>query len=167
MGLIKQLKTFITGQQIFPVTKTKAVYDEKFGRLDKFLQNTLVESDVLESDLEEVPRDADTLGGYEPSHYAKQSDITDLFYVDSVQMTIAREVGQSLATFFEFSPREGYILVCPCGYILDSKDLFLGNIYRRNSKSIRMDIANISDYAITDHVVTVYGLFVRTNSLSS
>lgn len=39
MGFIKQLKQFITGEHIFPITKSNAVYDDKFGRLDVALQN--------------------------------------------------------------------------------------------------------------------------------
>ena len=75
MGLIKQLKQFITGTQIFPVTKTKAIYDDKFGRLDVFMQSLLAEADVLETGVGDTPRDADTLGGHLPTYFAKPSDI--------------------------------------------------------------------------------------------
>lgn len=74
-GLIKQLKQFITGTPVFPVTKTNAVYDDTVGRLDTFMQDVLVGADVLEGETEDTPRDADTLGGYTPEHYAKQYDL--------------------------------------------------------------------------------------------
>lgn len=38
-GLIIQLKKFFTGEQLFPKTKTKAVYDEDGNRLDDMLVN--------------------------------------------------------------------------------------------------------------------------------
>ena len=78
MGLIKQLKQFITGVQIFPVTKTNAVYDDSVGRLDIFMHDLLTASDVLDGETDDIPRDADTLGGYTPDHYAKQSDLDEL-----------------------------------------------------------------------------------------
>lgn len=54
MGVIKQLKQFITGTHIFPVTKTNAVYDDQLGRLDSILR---------------LPKDAETLGGNPPNYY--------------------------------------------------------------------------------------------------
>lgn len=78
MGVIKQLKQFITGTNIFPITKTNAVYDNTFGRLDKFLRNTLVESDVLEGETEDTPRDADRLGGHLPEYFATKEDLEGL-----------------------------------------------------------------------------------------
>lgn len=54
MGVIKQLKQFVTGMQIFPITKTNAVYDDEMGRLDNILR---------------TPKDAGTLGGHPPSHF--------------------------------------------------------------------------------------------------
>ena len=78
MGVIKQLKQFLTGTELFPVTKSNAVYDDTLGRLDNILKKSLVEDDTLESDVEDSPRDADTLDGQLPSYYAKQSDMDDV-----------------------------------------------------------------------------------------
>ena len=47
MGVIKQLKQFITGTSIFPVTKSNAVYDDTVGRLDQFMHKTVhINTDV-------------------------------------------------------------------------------------------------------------------------
>ena len=78
MGVIKQLKQFITGTNIFPITKTNAVYDDTVGRLDTFMQNILVGADTLEGETEDTPRDADRLGGQLPEYFAKQSDLNEL-----------------------------------------------------------------------------------------
>lgn len=78
MGIIKQLKQFITGTNIFPITKTNAVYDDTVGRLDTFMQNILVGADTLEGETEDTPRDADRLGGQLPEYFAKQSDLDTL-----------------------------------------------------------------------------------------
>ena len=78
MGLIKQLKQFITGTQIFPITKTNAVYDDNLGRLDTFMQKFMMEEDVLEGETDDLPRDADTLCGHELKYFAKQSDMEGL-----------------------------------------------------------------------------------------
>lgn len=78
MGVIKQLKQFITGTNIFPITKTNAVYDDTVGRLDKFMQDILVGADMLETETEDIPRDADTLGGHMPEYFATKEDLDDL-----------------------------------------------------------------------------------------
>ena len=76
MGLIKQMKQFITGTAIFPITKTRAVYDDNGNRLDDILSGTIVEADVLEGESNDTPRDADRLGGQLPEYYAKQNDMS-------------------------------------------------------------------------------------------
>ena len=50
MAIIKQLKQFITGLNIYPITKTNAVYDDTIGRLDTFMEKSVTESDVLENE---------------------------------------------------------------------------------------------------------------------
>ena len=49
MGIIKQFKTFITNIDIFPITKTNAVYHSDGRRLDVLLKNFLGYVDTLES----------------------------------------------------------------------------------------------------------------------
>lgn len=48
-GVITQLKRFLTGQQIFPKTKTSAVYDEKGNRLDTVLDGLLKTNNTVVS----------------------------------------------------------------------------------------------------------------------
>ena len=62
MAIIRQLKNFFTKQTIYPVTLTKAVYDENGERLDKIMRDTFISTDSEDYDGVE-PRDADTLGG--------------------------------------------------------------------------------------------------------
>lgn len=64
MALIKTLKDFLTKTVIYPTTKTNAVYDDKVGRLDTYLHNTLGAEpiDDVEEETAEL-RDADILGG--------------------------------------------------------------------------------------------------------
>lgn len=78
MGFIKQLKQLFTGNQLFPVTKTNAVYDDNVGRLDTYMKGLLAEADVLENESGDTPRDADTLGGRLPEYYATQEDLRAL-----------------------------------------------------------------------------------------
>lgn len=71
MGVIKQLKQFITGTQIFPITKVRAVYDDNGNRLDQRL-------DELRNQIENAPKNADTLSGYPAAYFAKQNDLEAL-----------------------------------------------------------------------------------------
>lgn len=76
MALIKTLKSLFNNEKIYPTTKTSAVYDDVVGRLDTFFHDNLyVGADVLESETEDLPRDADTLGGLRPSEFVKASDV--------------------------------------------------------------------------------------------
>lgn len=69
MANIKQLKTFLLKLPFFPKTLTKAVYDEEGNRLDQILRDTFITTDEEEYS-GVIPRDADTLGGQQPSYYA-------------------------------------------------------------------------------------------------
>lgn len=50
MAIIKQLKQFLTGLNIYPITKSNAVYDDTVGRLDTFMEKSITESEVLENE---------------------------------------------------------------------------------------------------------------------
>lgn len=64
MAFIKVLKEFITRKDIFPITKTNAVYDDRLGRLDSYLNLTISSEEVDDIESEDVELiDADTLGG--------------------------------------------------------------------------------------------------------
>ena len=80
MGIIKQLKQFGTNIKVYPITKSSAVYDDTLGRIDNLLKTTVVESDELDSGLNNTPRDADRLDGHLPEYYAKQNDLNLLGY---------------------------------------------------------------------------------------
>lgn len=56
MGIIKQLKQFLTGEDLFPITKTNAVYDNTLGRLDTLMQSMVTESEVLDNAIPELVR---------------------------------------------------------------------------------------------------------------
>lgn len=64
MGIIKSIKSKLSKKTIYPVTRTKAIYDDNGIRLDNIIDN-VVELDDIENDTEtpDAPRDADTLGG--------------------------------------------------------------------------------------------------------
>ena len=51
MGIITQLRQFITGTQIYPITKSGAVYDDSLGRLDTVLSGT---KDTLNSQTTQI-----------------------------------------------------------------------------------------------------------------
>ena len=64
MAIIKTIKSKILKKTIYPVTKTKAIYDDNGTRLD-IIMNNVIELDEIEDDEDssDVKRDADTLGG--------------------------------------------------------------------------------------------------------
>ena len=63
-AIIKTLKKLLTGDIIYPITKSNAVYDDTVGRLDTYLHNTVGMEEVSDDTVDEdIPIDADLLGG--------------------------------------------------------------------------------------------------------
>ena len=82
-GFIIQLKNLFTGKQLFPKTKSEAVYDDDLGRLDQVLKNEMMRMVDATSELGEQPdvRDADTLCGYVPNDFAKVEDLKASIFI--------------------------------------------------------------------------------------
>lgn len=95
MGVIIQLKKLFTGVQIFPKTKSMAVYDDDLGRLDTVIRNDLAQmSDPLEEFEDETEvRDADTVGGISPEEFAKKSDYNGIICVLVADNWVEQEDG--------------------------------------------------------------------------
>ena len=66
MALIKKLKKFFTGEVVYPVTSSQAVYDTSGARLDKILQRTIVAStsSVEDTQVDDIGLEADKVGKY-------------------------------------------------------------------------------------------------------
>lgn len=95
MALIQTIKSAL-GFKVYPITKTNAVYDKRFGRLDKRLPDMVIVDDSM-IDPEEEPdiTDADTLGG----RYTAD-DIESMFVASGSGRALdGKEVGESVVTF--------------------------------------------------------------------
>lgn len=173
MGVIKQLKQFITGTNIFPITKTNAVYDDTVGRLDTFMQNILVGADTLESETEDTPRDADTLGGHLQEYFAKQSDLdilnsslTDIIIVNRVNTTPTTINANTVKSYTVTAPQvDGYK---PIMALNASNSLGNGNIIAfegargfTNGDSVLLSLKNLGSSAISNVYLVAYVLYIK------